>query len=83
MERGLRTQRERRRKGAGRNQQVCLVILCFLTHHRADTSWLRHRVQAAAAEGLAADIDTQNSPSYTFPHWHLLCAHRCPLDLGE
>lgn len=76
------------RRAGGAGLRVCFVCLrarpplanlgdFILTFSR------RHRVQAAAAQGMAAHPHPEDRPPDALHHRPPLCAHRRPLDLGK
>lgn len=61
----------------GASQQVSAVVLCGMT-----ADWSRYCVQAATAQGLAANSDAKDGVADAIHRWLHLCSHRRPSHLG-
>jgi hypothetical protein len=66
-----------------RNDRLVRTLAVLPLVHRAHEQH-RHCVQAAAAQGMAADPDPEDCPPDALHHRHrLLCPHRRPARLGQ
>lgn len=59
------------------------IHLSRLDGIRLMSALLRHGVQAAATESLAAHSDSQDRSTYAIHRWYHICAHRRAANLGE